>query len=165
MKVNILRIILITLILGTFYVIFGFSSQDSKKSGGLSEKVTTIIAEKFNILKDKTTQERENIINKMEKVIRKLAHFSIYTVVGILLMSFISTYNLKEGIRIIVSLVIGIIYAISDEIHQSFVPGRSPQITDVMIDTMGVLLGILLVMLCLNLFSKIKQRTKKIENS
>lgn len=165
MKVNILRIILITLILGTFYVIFGFSSQDSKKSGGLSEKVTTFIAEKFNILKDKTTQERENIINKMEKVIRKLAHFSIYTVVGILLMSFISTYNLKEGIRIIVSLVIGIIYAISDEIHQSFVPGRSPQITDVMIDTMGVLLGILLVMLCLNLFSKIKQRTKKIENS
>ena len=73
--------------------------------------------------------------------------------------------KLKEGIRIIVSLVIGIIYAASDEIHQSFVPGRSPQITDVMIDTMGVLLGILLVMLCLNIFSKIKQRTKKIENS
>ena len=165
MKVNILRIILIILILCTFYVIFGFSSQDSKESGGLSEKITIFIAEKFNILKDKTTQQTENIINKMEKVIRKLAHFSIYTVVGILLMSFISTYKLKEGIRIIVSLVIGIIYAASDEIHQSFVPGRSPQITDVMIDTMGVLLGILLVMLCLNIFSKIKQRTKKIENS
>ena len=154
MKVNILRIILIILILCTFYVIFGFSSQDSKESGGLSEKITIFIAEKFNILKDKTTQQTENIINKMEKVIRKLAHFSIYTVVGILLMSFISTYKLKEGIRIIVSLVIGIIYAASDEIHQSFIPGRGPQVTDVMIDTMGVLLGILLVMLVIKIYKK-----------
>ena len=54
---------------------------------------------------------------------------------------------MKERNRIILSLVIGIVYASSDEIHQRFVSGRSGQITDVMIDSFGVLFGILIVML------------------
>ena len=161
MKINILRTILIILLLSTFNVIFGFSSQDSKESGSLSEKITLFVADKIPSIKEKTGQEKESIINRMEKIIRKLAHFSIYTIVGLLLMGLASTFNLNDGKKIIISLVIGIIYATSDEIHQSFVPGRSPQITDVMIDTMGVLLGILLIMLVLNIYSKVKGKTKK----
>lgn len=161
MKINILRTILIILLLSTFNIIFGFSSQDSKESGSLSEKITLFVADKIPSIKEKTGQEKESIINRMEKIIRKLAHFSIYTIVGLLLMGLASTFNLNDGKKIIISLVIGIIYATSDEIHQSFVPGRSPQITDVMIDTMGVLLGILLIMLVLNIYSKVKGKTKK----
>ena len=40
------------------------------------------------------------------------------------------------------SLAIGVIYAVSDEIHQYFVPGRSMQISDIVIDSFGVLSGI-----------------------
>ena len=44
------------------------------------------------------------------------------------------------------TIVIGILYAASDEFHQSFSPGRTPKVTDVYIDTLGVILGILLVL-------------------
>ena len=76
-------------------------------------------------------------------------------------MAFISTYQIKEKNRIIISTIIGIIYACSDEIHQSFVPGRSPMITDVMIDTMGVILGILLITTIKLIIQKYQEKLKK----
>ena len=114
---------------------------------------------KFDV--EKEQNEREAITLRIEKVIRKIAHFSIYTAVGLLLMALISTFEMKEKNRIIISLIIGIIYASSDEIHQSFVPERSPMITDVMIDTMGVMLGILLIMLGKAIIKKYKKNSKE----
>ena len=73
-------------------------------------------------------------------------------------MAFVSTYKLKEMDRISISLIAGTIYAISDEIHQCFTPGRGPLITDVIIDGMGVLLGILLVMLFLKIWCSLKKK-------
>ena len=156
MKINILRAIFIILLLSTFFLIFEFSSQDSEKSGSLSQKITEEIAKKIPSIQKKEPSLKQKIINIMENVIRKIAHFSIYTVVGILLMSLLSTYKIKEKNRILISIIIGIIYASSDEIHQAFVPGRGPQITDVFIDAMGVILGILLVLLILKIYQKMK---------
>lgn len=157
MKKNILRIILILLLLGTFYIIFGFSSQDGEKSGSLSRRITEKIATFIPQIQKENEIEKENIMNTMERIIRKIAHFSIYTVVGLLLMALVSTYNIKEKNRLIISLTTGIIYASSDEIHQSFVPGRSPMITDVVIDTMGVILGILLIILGKKIIKKYRK--------
>lgn len=156
MKKNILRIILAVLLLWTFFIIFGFSSQDGEQSGNLSKKITSITINTVPQLRNLEENQKEEIAVKMEKIIRKMAHFSIYTLVGILLMSFISTYKIPQQYRAGISFITGIIYAISDEIHQKFVPGRSPQITDVMIDTMGVILGILIVMTVLEISKIIK---------
>ena len=79
-------------------------------------------------------------------------------------MGFFETYNLKEIDKLGYSLIIGVIYASSDEIHQSFTPGRGPLLTDVIIDTMGVLLGILLVMLVLKVYKKIKNKKENRQN-
>lgn len=141
----------------TFAVIFNFSNQNAEKSGGLSEKVTRYIIDINPLTKDIQGQERENIIYKLESVIRKLAHFSIYTLVGLLLMTLISTYNLKEIDKIGISLIIGVIYASSDEIHQAFIPGRGAQITDVMLDSLGVLLGIFIVLFIVEMIRKIRR--------
>lgn len=157
MKKNILRIILILLLLGTFYIIFGFSSQDGEKSGSISRRITEKIATLIPQIQKENEIEKENIMNTMESIIRKMAHFSIYTAVGLLLMSLVSTYNIKEKNRLIITLITGIIYASSDEIHQSFVPGRSPMITDVVIDTMGVILGILLIILGKKIIKKYRE--------
>ena len=73
-----------------------------------------------------------------------------------------STYNLGNKKRTIISLVLGIIYASLDEFHQLFTPGRSAQITDVIIDSMGVMLGILLVMLVIKIY-KILHKTEQRE--
>ena len=161
MKKNILRAILMLLLLSTFFIIFGFSSQDGEKSGNISKKITEEIITRIPQIQEKEQNEREAITLRIEKVIRKIAHFSIYTAVGLLLMALISTFEMKEKNRIIISLIIGIIYASSDEIHQSFVPGRSPMITDVMIDTMGVMLGILLIMLGKAIIKKYKKNSKE----
>lgn len=161
MKKNIERIILLILLLGTFSIIFGFSSQDGEKSGSISKKITEEIVKRIPQIQEKEQEERELITQRTEKVIRKIAHFSIYTVVGILLMALVSTYQIKEKNKIIISIIIGITYACSDEIHQSFIPGRSPMITDVMIDTMGVILGILLILLGKVIIKKYRKNSEK----
>lgn len=164
MKINILRIILIILLLGTFYIIFGFSSQDGDESSGVSRTITEKITSNAKWVQEKSEDEKQETLDMVEKVIRKIAHFSIYTVVGILLMALMSTYNLSNKKRAIISEIIGIIYASSDEIHQLFTPGRSAQITDVMIDSMGVLLGILLVILTIKLYKKLKKDSTKYQS-
>ena len=161
MKINILRIILILLLLCTFFVIFGFSSQDGETSGGLSRNITNKILQFSNKYNALGQEEKEQIADKTEKIIRKVAHFSIYTVVGLLLMGLLSTYKIKENWRMILSVLLGMIYAASDEIHQSFIPGRSPKITDVCIDTLGVILGILLILLGIKIYDKILQKYYK----
>lgn len=145
MKLNIIRTILITLLLCTFYLIFGFSSQNSTQSSGISRKITNIITANIKSIQEKDDKAKEEILYKIEHIIRKIAHFSIYTVVGLLLMLLCKTYKIREFDRVSISLIIGIIYASSDEIHQAFVPGRGPMLTNVLIDTSGVVTGIILV--------------------
>ena len=48
------------------------------------------------------------------------------------------------------------IYAMLDEIHQAFVPGRGALITDVMLDTLGVITGIFISLLIIKLYKIIK---------
>ncbi|MEZ7736260.1 VanZ family protein [Gemella sanguinis] len=83
--------------------------------------------------------------------IRKLGHFSEYAILGF--WSFIYFANLlikdinnNKTIRVsIASLIFSMFYAITDEIHQLFVPGRDGNIKDVALDTCGAFFGILVV--------------------
>lgn len=161
MKINLLRIVLLILLFGTFYIIFGFSSQDGEESGGISSRVTEFILEKSNTYKNIEENRQDEIFERTEKIIRKIAHFSIYALVGFLLMGLVSTFKLKEKNRILISLILGVLYATSDEIHQLFSPGRSAQITDVYIDTLGILVGIFVILLFIKVFEKIKLQKVK----
>lgn len=161
MKINLLRIVLLILLFGTFYIIFGFSSQDGEESGGISSRVTEFILEKSNTYKNIEENRQDEIFERTEKIIRKIAHLSIYALVGSLLMGLVSTFKLKEKTRILISLILGVLYAASDEIHQLFSPGRSAQITDVYIDTLGVLVGIFVILLFIKIFEKIQLQKVK----
>ena len=151
MKINSLRIILIILLLLQMWIIFGFSNQDGETSGSISRKITEIITKNINSIQNLPKDEKEIKLKKIEYVVRKLAHFSIYTVIGFLLMSWMSTYKLKQRNRITISAVIGLLYAISDEIHQAFIPGRGPKIGDVGIDFSGVVVGMLIATLIIKI--------------
>lgn len=162
MKINILRMILFLLLLCTFLIIFGFSSQDGETSGGISRKITETILEKSNTYNTLTQEEKNKVSHRTESIIRKLAHFSIYTLVGLLLMGLLNTYKIKNKWRIIITIIIGIIYAAFDEFHQSFSPGRTPKVTDVYIDTLGVILGCLLIVFIKKIYDKyIKKQLQK----
>ena len=152
MKKNILRIVFLILIIINSLIIFGFSSQNGEESGNLSKSIITKIADILNI-----EDNRENFIDVGEKVIRKLAHFGIYTLLGIWSIGFLLTFNIKLKYQVVIASIWGCIYALTDEFHQSFSFGRHASINDVVIDTLGVIFGLLLVLLVL----KIKKKKKK----
>lgn len=159
-KVNIIRIILIILLVLTFIKIFDFSSQNSEKSSNLSRTVTEKITNKIKFIQNLDTDKKEKVLHKAEIIIRKLAHFSEYTLVGILLMALMSTYEIKSKLRVLVSFIIGVVYASSDEIHQLFVPGREGAVRDVLIDSTGVITGICIVIIILKIIKGIKSSKK-----
>ena len=164
MKKNILRIILIILLGITFYIIFGFSSQDGESSGTISKIVTNIIINLNPFTNDLSNEEKIKIAEILHPIVRKLAHFSIYTVVGSLLMSLVSTYDINIRKRVIISLTGGFLYACTDEFHQTFTPGRNGDFKDVLIDTSGVILGIVLVYFILYIINKIASHLKSVHN-
>ena len=162
MQKNVLRGILIVLLLCTFYIIFGFSSQDGEKSGGISKKITEFILEKSSKYNSLEQTKKEEVSKRTERIIRKIAHFSIYTLVGFLLMALFSTYeNIKRKYQIYISAIMGILYAIFDEIHQSFTPGRGPKITDVFIDSLGVFFGMAVILLIIEILNRKNKKCHK----
>ena len=61
----------------------------------------------------------------------------------------------------------GLLYAISDEYHQSFIPGRSAQWQDVLIDTTGVFVGVIIILICISIYKLSKEKynaMKRIKN-
>lgn len=76
--------------------------------------------------------------------IRKNAHFLIYLILGVLVKYALGSSGLKGFKALGIGLLICVGYAFSDEIHQLVVPGRGGQLSDVIIDSCGAGLGILL---------------------
>ena len=156
MKQNILRIIFILLLLATFATIFHFSSQIGEESDEVSKGLLSKLIDIFPYTKDLSDVTKEKLIEYGNPIIRKLAHFSIYALVGVWIMSFMSTFKTRLYKKWIVSMIVGVEYAIFDEYHQSFVSGRAPSIMDVGIDSLGVLGGILVVLIIISIYRALK---------
>ena len=143
MNLKIKRILFGILTIITCIIIFIFSSQNGEKSGLTSRGFVRKIVEITGITNDLNEEEKEEVIENCQFVVRKLAHFSIYTILGINILGFVSTYkNLKLQKQIGITLFSGFLYAVSDEFHQMFSGGRTASPKDVCIDTLGVLFGI-----------------------
>ena len=133
------QIVYLILVIIWMIVVFLFSNESSEKSskasGGITEKVVEVIIKDPEHL----SQSKRDTI---ETIIRKLAHFTLYTIGGILIANFMNTTNIKPNSMLIVySILFATMYAITDEIHQLFVPGRSGEIRDILIDTLGASFG------------------------
>lgn len=162
MKRTLFRITMLILLGLTFLAIFNFSSQDGQTSSGLSRKVARKIVDIFPYTKNLSENTKNKIVEKSQPIIRKGAHFSIYMLVGIFIMSFISTYKLHLKYKFLISILVGLLYAISDEIHQGFTPERTPSPIDVGIDTCGVIFGIILVLIIISVYKALTEK-KSIE--
>ena len=144
--IQIYRIIFLILSIAVAMIIFIFSNQSGEKSKTTSRGFVSEIVEFLPFAKKLSEAEKQKIVEDSQPVIRKLAHFSIYTILGINLMVFFKTFEWDTKKQIAFTLEICILYAISDEIHQFFSDGRTPLIKDVLIDTFGGLFGIGIVL-------------------
>lgn len=139
------RVLFLILLAIAFYVIFNFSSQDGEMSGSISQKVTEFIVKVVSKVKTMDITTQFHWIEKLHPIIRKLAHFGVYTVVGFSVMGFMCTFDMRNIFKLLISFGVGVTYAVSDEVHQYFIPGRNASIIDVGIDSLGVLTGIFIL--------------------
>jgi VanZ family protein len=89
-------------------------------------------------------------------ILHKLAHLFVYFVLAVLLLFGFSRTNQRLSMPL--TLILCSIYAISDEVHQSFIPTRTPALSDVFIDIFGSTLAVLCFPLLQKTFTKVIKR-------
>ncbi len=138
-------------------IIFCFSSQNATESKSTSEGFTKKVLSTCEDFRELPEKKQNEIVLNLQFAVRKSAHFLVYTALGLsLFMAFLLTFDNK--LTWLFSLIGCILYAISDELHQSFVSERSCEIRDVLIDTLGAILGIAIVLLIKFIFAKKKAK-------
>ncbi len=128
-------------------MIFYFSNQPAEVSADLSGGISYQVVEFLVSIIDTDYNKKEmlSLAEKIDYPIRKLAHLTEYALLGmaitfgILYGSNIDKYNQKKQYFFVQTM--GSLYAMTDEIHQLFVLGRAGRIGDVLIDSIGVLIG------------------------
>lgn len=128
-------------------LIFMLSSQPASESNNLSTGVTKYIIKtigKFLPL-DIETSTVINVVSKLNHYVRKSAHFISYLILGVLVLNAFIKSKIEMKKAIFYSLIICVLYSISDEFHQLFVPGRGGQVKDVIIDSGGSFTGVLML--------------------
>ena len=79
------------------------------------------------------------------RVVRKIAHFLIYAMLGASLANFFRSVEGKQFPKfkdILASILVAVVYSCIDEYHQSFIPDRDGNPIDILIDSLGAIAGI-----------------------
>ena len=114
-------------------LIFFFSSQSGEESSHLSGGI-------LEFLENFTHISLSSEIGSF--MIRKLAHFTEYTILGILTMNLWNQYGSIRKKQLLFIILFCVFYAFTDEFHQMFIINRSGNFWDVAIDSLGSLFGI-----------------------
>lgn len=140
------KIISWILVFGWMIFIFILSNMNSTDSGNKSQTivkktvdVTTTIGNNVGIAKKPSEEKIEKISDDLNPIFRKFSHAFVYLILAILVANALNVSNIKKVF--LFTILICILYAASDEIHQLYIPGRSGEVRDVMIDTFGALIG------------------------
>lgn len=167
-KIRMKRILYIILLAGWMAVIFSFSARPADESEQMSHSVGKMAGKL--LIPDYHTwseQRQEEFAARIDYPVRKGAHMTEFAILGMLLSLAAGTVNERQENagtdrrRAAAVVMAGILYAVSDEVHQLFVPGRSCQVTDVMIDSCGVILGVFFVELARRYYSGSGKHAKK----
>lgn len=149
------RILTTALTVAVMVLIFFFSTEDAEQSdqtsGMISKEVVHVVHPDYD---QKPPQVQKVLFDEVQHAVRKSAHFSEYALLGLMLRFCLeSWFGRRKGMSPI-AWAGGTLYAVTDEMHQLRIDGRSGQWTDVMIDSGGVLIGVLIAFLILHLIFK-----------
>ena len=131
------------------------AAQSSQTSSGLIEKVVETFVPQYN---EMSVADKKSFISSLEDIVRNAAHFSIFGALGICVSGFAATFNAKVWLKLIFCQLFCSLYAVSDEYHQTFSEGRSCQLIDVFIDSSGSFVGIVVVLLIVFIYFKIRNK-------
>lgn len=111
-----------------FYNSFMNGSQSTAESNFVYEIINKILGEG----------------NISAQFVRKAAHFTEYFILGILLLKTVWEYKHLIMRVITTPLFFGLFTAVCDETIQLFSEGRSSQVSDILIDFSGVVVGLII---------------------
>ncbi len=160
------QIIFLLLTIAVMVAIFCLSAQDASRSSNTSGRFTKLFIKIFYSDYDSlSSAKKAETWEKASFIVRKLAHFSIYTALG-----FFSSLTVGKrrlfSLKSLFVVIFGFIYAFSDEFHQSFSAGRSCEFRDMMIDTSGVLTGMLISLILMHIAAlAVRKHRKKPEST
>lgn len=169
-KRKILKIISTIFVLVWMITVFIFSSQDGTQTLNTSGAFIQVIDSTLNNVESNNTNKTDtvntqygnndkyNYSKELQTFVRKNAHYFLYTVGGIILSVFFYAFFIENNKIYLFAILTGMLYAMSDEFHQRFVAGRTSRITDIGIDTLGVITGAILVMIFINILIKSRKR-------
>jgi VanZ family protein len=121
------------------------SAQTSARSYAMSTAIISRMVELiYPDFQNKPIEQQKGIIESLQYVTRKTAHVFLYMVLGALCPAALYYFGVPLKYRVILSVIICVAFALTDELHQLFVPGRSGQVIDIFIDSFGAVIGIIL---------------------
>lgn len=129
-------------------IIFLFSSQPGEVSRITSGKVL----EKASLIEhEQVATTSDSSVLQLQHMIRKWAHKIIYFTLGVLVTLSIVAFKYRGFKSYLLAWGFTILYAASDEFHQTFVPERGASWSDVRLDSLSSLLAVLTTMAAVEL--------------
>lgn len=143
----------------TILVVINFSSESGAESTDTSNDVVDSVVEVMPNNGSLSQQQK----NDLSHLIRKVAHFGIYMLLGFTLINaFNATLKIKYIFSSLLSIAFSSLFAIFDEfVIQSYSAGRVPLWSDVFIDFLGATVGILLFILFISLYNLVIKKIKE----
>lgn len=133
--------------------IYKLSSMTSNSSNSKSTDIISIFIEdtleitnNYGITSSHPNEHKiERVSQLINAPMRKVIHATVYFVLAFFIMILTNIiYDHKKYLcSVLIALILCIIFAGFDEYHQTFVTGRTGQVLDVIIDTLGGIVGIL----------------------
>lgn len=161
MKLNIKRKLPWLAVLLWMAVIFLFSAQTGGLSGETSGSITRWLVEHIYIgFNNLAADKQEAIMAVVHTIVRKGAHFTEFAILAALVSNAIRAYNPKALLKWLIPIGFSALYAVTDELHQYFVPERACRLFDVAIDTAGAIFGTAIFILILFIITKAKNKKK-----
>ena len=149
----------IALILAAAWMVFIYSmsakdaASSSVLSSGICYRLCRIFVKGFE---EMDMEARLEMAASLSFIVRKSAHFIEYTILGMLYGACFRSFGTERPF--VWPVLSGTLYAVTDEVHQMFVPGRSCQLSDVLIDAAGSALGAAIALLIAHLISNRKRK-------
>lgn len=134
-----MRVLLWAAVVGLMTLIFAFSAQEGIASDGMTQAAVMPLAEILADAVEGGDGAVDAIYLVIGTIVRKIAHLLEYALLGLLVHLLLCTYGQRQKW---LAVAIAVAYAVTDEVHQAFVPGRLGTPVDVFIDAVGVTIGV-----------------------
>ncbi len=143
-------------------IIFILSGMPGEESNNKSQRaITKAVEQTVSVTNGMGITDKHPSVNKMKSVtqklnivLRKCMHCIEFFILAIFLMNALRYSKISTKGTCLLAIILGFLYACTDEIHQLFVVGRTAKFKDILIDTAGVIIGVIVYVLLRRLYLK-----------